>query len=904
MRALRAFLLRLMSPLDNDRNDREMTEEFESHLAMQIEDNLRAGMSPEQARREALLKSGGLETSKESCRDRRGLPLIETVSRDFGYALRQVRRSPGFAAAAVITLALGLTVNATIFFLVNDLFLRPLPATDPGKLVVIVQKIPQMPMLFPASYTDFLDFRRSAEGSSRDFPEMARAFSGIMAYLESAIQLSRPGEGGERTHVHAVSGNYFTVLGAQPMLGRLFLPGEGWTAGADAIIVLTYDTWKNRFAADPHIAGQLVKINGLPFTVVGVTQPKFVGAQWGTALSGFVPISMLPLMNPGGNEVFTNRGYTSVFMMGRLQQGASLAQARAATTLVMARLLKDYPQYHPPVEAAVVLRESMCRPSPLAANFTPLIASALMVMALLVLAITVANVANLLYARTADREREVAIRGALGATRWRLLSQLLAESTLLALAAGALGAMAAIAVVPTLGNLVVPGDMAPPANTGTDWRLFVFTFVASLATGILAGLLPSLKATRLEILPLLKNSPAVAGGRHRLRSLLVIAQVAFSCVVLICAGLAARSVQKLSQINLGFRPDHIFLATVDPSLQRYGNELSRLFHAQLLDKLRALPGVTSASIATHLPFDVGGSQRAGVWPEGQTPTESQKFLSVVCTSVDRAYLETIGTRIVAGRDFTAHDDGAAPRVVIINRALARMLWPNADPVGRRMALQGDAMQVVGVVDEMRVWAIADTNRPLVFYPLAQRFQQSVTIVARTGMDPIGISASVRRAVAELDPDMPIYNIRTLDQQIARSPMGMAPLRFGAAIAGAQGVIALFLATLGLYGLISHSVKRRRHEVGIRMALGATSSSVVNLVLREGLKLAGIGLTLGLLAALGLTRFLRGLLYGVPTFDPVSFSAVAALLIAVGILACWWPAHRAAKVDPVVALRTD
>jgi len=904
MRAVRAFLCRLMNLFDRDRKDGELAEEFESHLAMQIEDNLRAGMSAEQARREALLKSGGLETSKESCRDRRGLPLLETVLRDFAYATRQVRRSPGFSAVAVITLALGLTVNAAIFFLINDLFLRPLPATDPGKLVVIVQQMPQTPMLFPASYPDFLDFRRSAEGSSHDYPEMARAFSGIMAYLESAVQLSRRGEGGERTHVHVVSGNYFTVLGAQPMLGRLFLPGEGRTAGADAIMVLTYDTWKNRFAADPHIVGQRVKINGLAFTVVGVTQAKFVGAQWGTALSGFVPISMLPLMNPGGDEVFTNRGYTSVFMMGRLRQGASLAQARAATSLVMARLLKDYPQYHPPVEGAVVLRESMCRPTPLAANFTPLVASALMVLALLVLAITVANVANLLYARTADREREVAIRGALGATRWRLLSQLLAESALLALAAGALGATAAIAVMPLLGNMVVPGDMAPPANTGTDWHLFVFTLVASLATGIFAGLLPSLKATRLEILPWLKNSPAVTGGRHRLRSLLAIAQVAFSCVVLICAGLAARSVQKLSQLNLGFRPDHIFLATVDPSLERYSDERSRQFHAQLLDKLRALPGVTSASIATHLPFDVGGSQRGGVWPEGQTPTESQKFLSVVCTSVDHAYLETMGTRIVAGRDLTAHDDESAPRVVIVNRALARQLWPNGDAVGKRLSLQGDAMEVVGMVDEMRVWTMADASRPLIFYPLAQRFQQSVTIVVRTGMDPIGITASVKQAVAQLDPDMPIYNIRTLDQQIANSPMGMAPLRFGAVIAGAQGAIALFLASLGLYGLISHSVKQRTREVGIRMALGATSSSVVSLVLRNGLKLAGIGLALGLLAALGLTRFLGGLLYGVPTFDPVSFGAVAAVLTGVGILACWWPAHRAAKVDPVMVLRSE
>jgi len=814
-------------------------------------------------------------------------------------------KNPGFTAVAIITLALGLTVNATIFFMIDDWFLRPLPAADPGKLVMITQKIPQSQMLLQASYPDFLDFQRSAEGGSHDFPEMAKAFSGIMAYLESAVQMSRQGEAADRTYVHVVSGNYFTVLGAQPMMGRLFLPDEGRTAGADAILVLTYDTWKNRFAADPHIIGQLVKINGLPFTVVGVTQPKFVGAEWGAALSGFVPISMLPLMNPGGNEVFTNRGYLSVSMMGRLQQGASLAQARAATSLVMARLLKDYPQYHPPVEATVVLRESMCRPTPFVANFMPLVAGALMILALLVLAITVANVANLLYARVADREREVAIRGALGATRWRLLRQLLAESTLLALAAGATGAMAAIALTQLLGELIVSGDFAPRANTGTDWRLFVFTFAASLATGILTGLLPALKATRLEILPLLKNSPSVAGTRHRLRSLLVIAQVAFSCVVLICAGLAARSVQKLAQVDLGFRSDHIFLASVDPSLQRYSDERSRRFQTQLLDKLRALPGVTSASLASHLPFDVGGGQRAGAWPEGQTPTESQKFTLIPCTSVEHAYLQTLGTRVLAGRDFTAlDDDEAAPRVVIINRVLAQQLWPNSDAVGKRLSLQGDAMQVVGVVNEMRVWAMTDTNRPLIFYPLAQHFQNNVTIVVRTGMDPLQITASVKQAVAQMDPDLPVYKIRTLDQQIASSPMGMAPMRMGTIIAGGQGLIALFLATLGLYGLISHSVKRRTHEIGIRIALGAKPGNVLSILIGQGLRLVLIGLGLGLVAAFLVTRALSSVLYGVRPTDLVTFAGVSLLLAGVAVLASYLPARRAAKVDPMEALRYE
>ena len=823
---------------------------------------------------------------------------------DIRYALRKLSKTPGFTAVAIVTLALGLTVNATIFFLINDLFLRPLPAADPGRLVMIAQTTTQSQMMFPFSYPDFLDFQRSAEGGSHDFPEMAKAFSGIMAYLESAVQMSRPGEAADRTYVHLVSGNYFTVLGAQPMLGRLFLPDEGRTVGADAIIVLTYDTWRNHFAADPHIVGQTVKINGLPFTVAGVTQPKFVGAQWGTALSGFVPYTMLPQMNPGSSQLFSDRGDTSVFMMGRLQPGASLAQARAAASLVMARLMKDYAGMHPQGASAVVIRESMSRPSPFVANFTPLIAGALMILALLVLAITVANIANLLYARTADREREVAIRGALGATRWQLLRQLLAESTLLALAAGAVGAMAAIAVTPLLNKMIVSGDMAPAADTGTDWRLFVFTFAASLATGILAGVIPAWKATRLEILPLLKNSPAIAGDRHRLRSLLVIGQVAFSCVVLICAGLAARSVQKLAQINLGFRPDHIFLASVDPSLQRYSDERSRRFQAQLLDKLRALPGVTSASLSTHLPFDVGGSMHSGVWPEGQTPTYIQKFLSVVCTSVDHAYLATLSTRVVAGRDFTAHDDEAAPRVVIINRTLAQQLWPYGDAVGKRLSLQGDVMQVVGVVGEMRIWAISDTNRPLIFYPLAQHFQNNVTIVVRTGMDPMQVTASVKQIVAQLDPDLPVYNIRTLDQQIASSPMGMAPMRMGTIIVGGQGIIALFLATLGLYGLISHSVKRRTNEIGVRMALGAKPGNVLRILIGQGLRLVLIGLVLGLTAAFAVTRVLSGVLYGVQPTDLLTFSGVSLLLAGVAVLASYIPAHRAASIEPMQALRSE
>jgi predicted permease len=829
---------------------------------------------------------------------------MNSLLQDIRYALRQLRKTPGFTFVAVITLALGLTVNATIFFSINDLFLRPLPAQDSGRLVVIAQRAPQTSLDFPFSYQDFLDFRRYAEGDDHEVPEMAKTFSGIMAYMETPIHLSRMGESTERTFIHLVSGNYFTVLGAQPMLGRLFLPNEGKTVGADAIIVLTYDTWRSRFAADPHIIGQTVKLNGLPFTVVGVTQPKFVGAQWGTALSGFVPATMLPQMIPDRSQFIFDRGDTAFFMMGRLQPSVSLEQARAATALVMARLLKDYAGMHPQGAGVVVLRESMSRPSPFVANYTPLIASALMAMALLVLGITMANVANLLYARAADREREVAIRGALGATRWRLLRQLLAESTLLALAAGVIGAMAAVALSPILYKLIVPGEMAPPSQTGTDWRLFVFTFIASLVTGILAGLLPALKAIRLDVLPLLKNAPANAGSRHRLRSLLVIGQVAISCVVLICAGLALRSVQKLSHVNLGFRTDHLFLASVDLRLQRYSYDQGRRFQEQLLDKVRALPGVRIASLADAVPFDTGKGMRAGIWPEGQTPTESQKFLDVPCFAVDHAFLETMGTRIVEGRDFTNRDDASAPRVVIINRVMAQQLWPNADPVGKRLVLQRDAMQVVGVVGDMRIWAMTDTNRPLVFYPLAQNYQGNVTLVARTGMDPMQLTTPVKQIVGQLDPDLPLFNIRTMDQQIASSPFAMAPMRFGFVIAGAQGMIALFLATLGLYGLISHSMKRRTHEIGIRMALGAKPGNVLSILIGQGLRLVLIGLGLGLAAAFAITRALSSVLYGVQPTDLLTFAGVSLLLGCVAVLASYIPARRAVSIEPMQALRVE
>ena len=830
---------------------------------------------------------------------------MTTVLDDILYALRLLRKRPGFTAAAVLTLALGLTVNTVIFFFVDGFFLRPLPAKEPDRLVVIAQKSAQFEMPYPLSYQDFLDLRRSAEGDGQESPDMARAFSGLMAYNEEAVHLSRSDQVTERTWLHVVSDNYFAVLGVQPLVGRLFLPDEGRRPGADPIVVLTYDTWRSRFAADPGIVGQQVKLNGLPFTVVGVTPQGFHGAAWGTALSGFVPATMLGEMNPARRALLTSRGDTGFFLMGRLKDGVSLEQARAAVDVTMARLLKEYAQEHAPQVKAVVMREIRSRPSPFVAGYVPLVVSALMAMALLVLAIAAANVSNLLLARAADRQRELALRGALGASRWRLVRQLLIESVLLALGAGALGTAAALFVNPYLSLIGPGGDTAPPANTGTDWRLFVFTFSGSLVAGVLTGLLPALKATRLDLLRSLKEGePTMARARHPLRSLLVIGQVAVSCVVLICAGLAARSLQRLSHVNLGFQPDHLFLASFDLGRQRYDQDQGRQFHTQILERVLAMPGARDASLAEHVPFDVGGGMRGGITAQDRPAMDNSNFQFIPCPVVEHSFLRTMGIRILEGRDFTVRDDALVPHVAIINGVLARHFWPDTDPVGKRLLFQGDPIEVVGVVGDGRFWAITDRARPLVFLPLAQHYRDSLTLVVRTQGDPAQLTSAVHQIVRQLDPDLPVYNVRTMDHQIASSPLGLMPLRMGAMIAGIQGLIAVLLAALGIFGLVSFAVTRRTREIGIRMAMGARSVDIVRLVTWQGLRLALMGLACGLVLALGLTRTLAGLLYGVSPTDATVFVAVTLLVMLIVVCAGWLPARRAAKIDPMEALRCE
>lgn len=901
------FLRRLRGLAPRARLDREMSAEFEEHLARETERNIARGMRPADARWAAQRAFGGVEQLKELERDARGGRWLTDLLRDIRAGARSLAKKPGFVATAVLTLALGLAVNATIFSMISDLLLRPLPAVDPDRLVVMAQNVPKFHVNLPVSYPDFQDFREQIDATATEAPQLARAFSGLMAYREEEVHLSHPARGIERAWVHAASTDYFSVLGIAPQLGRLFLPTEGRAPGADPILVLSDACWRGRFGGDPAIIGQQIKLNGVPFTVVGVTPPGFVGAAWGAAISGFVPITMHPQLSRAQSYMIFARGDSACFMVGRLQPGISLTEARTAANLMMARLIAAHPDYHVAESSLLVLPENRSRPSPYVATRAPFILAALVLLSLLVLAVAVANVANLLYARAADRERELALRGALGASRGRLLRHLLTESVLLALLAGMVGTVSASALQSGLDQNFTPPGFAPGAPMGFDWRLPAFTLLASLVTGLLTGLLPALRATGLDILPLLKaDGPGATRTRHPWRSLLVVSQVAASSVVLVCAGLAARSLYQLSQIKLGFDPHRLLVATLDLGRQGYKETDGIKFLDELRRRVRVLPGVSGVTVGEYFPFETPIAGRGDVGAEGEPVPKEANFKVTFTATVDADYLPMLGLPIAEGRGFTEHDTKSAPPVAVISRSLATHLWPKQSAIGQRLVMsqRPPGIEVVGVLGNVRYVNMSSSSERLLFRPFAQHYKGRIKLVVHTASDPLLLISALRQVVRELDPDLPLADLRTLDDHMTRSPSALMLPRLGALVAGSQGVIALLLAALGVFGVVSFAVTRRTREIGIRIALGATPAGVVRLITSESVRLVAIGLAIGLLVALGVGRVLADLLYGISPADPWVFLAVPAIVLPVALVGCWLPISRATRVNPVSVLRAE
>ena len=819
---------------------------------------------------------------------------MDTLLLDLKYSLRSLRRSPGFTLATIAILGLGIGANATIFSLVNAVLLRP-PAgvENPGQLVAVYTSDFSGPRFGGSSYPDFLDFR-----------DQTTAFSGVLAYNFNQVSFS-DGTHSERGVGLTTTGNYFSLLGVRPALGRTFLTTED-TPGSAPVAVISHGLWQRSFGGDSGVVGRAIKLSGRPFTIVGVAPRGFEGL-----MRGFGPDVWVPVGASEGSGSFdrTRRGNRGLMVVGRLAPEKTLAEARTQLSVIAQHLYQAYPQNWTDVKnqarVVSVIPEDESRLFPQMRGAVVGFMALLVVVVGLVLLIACANVANLLLAKAAARRKEMAVRLLLGAGNGRLVRQLLTESVVLGLGAGAAG----LAVAGWVGGLI--NAFRPPVpvpislSVALDTRVVVFTVAVSLVTAIAFGLAPALALARPQLAGALKNDLGAAPGRkhHRLRDALVVVQMAVSLVLLVGGGLLIRALRSGQSIDPGMDAERVGMMSLDLNLQGYGDGPGRAFYQQLLEKVRALPGVEGVALGSQVPLNPFGGERQGIAIQGHARQEGED-LEFHESYVTPDYFRTLGVAVVRGRPFAKTDAPGAPGVAMVNETFARRYWSGADPLGKRISLNGDQgpwLEIVGVARDGKYGTLGEDPTPYFLVPLAQHYRGGVTLFVRTQNDPAQMLGPVRETIRMIDRDLPVVDVRTLTQHLSAS---LLPQRIAATLLGCFGVLALLLATLGVYSVIAYSVSQRTREIGIRVALGADRREVVKLVVRQGMTLVNIGGCIGLISAGGVSHLIRNLLYGVSALDPITFIGVSLLLGGIALLACYLPARRAARVDPIVALRTE
>jgi len=822
---------------------------------------------------------------------------MQTLWQDMRYGARMMVKNPGFTLIAVVTLALGVGANSVIFSVVNALLLRPLPVEKPEQLAAVYTSDFSSTQYGASSYPDYVDFR-----------DRNQVFSGTVAYMPTAFSLNVDGTN-ERAFGEVVSGNYFSTLGVKPALGRGFLPEEDRTPGERAVVVIGHKLWQNRFGGDPAVVGRAIKLNGHSFTIVGVAPEKYSGLIRGIASDLWVPAMMIKQAAPSA-DYLVERGDRGFLVMGRLKPGVTFYQAQADFRRIAEQLFKEWRQEWTNVrnQSRVIslLPEGQARILPDLRTPVLIIMSLLMTVVGLVLLIACANVANMSLARATARRKEIAVRLSLGASRGRLIRQLITESLSLSLLGGVAGLLIGVWGTDLLMAFKPPAPVPIEIDLGADWRVLGFTFGLSLLTGVLFGLAPALAASRPDLVASLKDEAGGATGRGRLRGALVIAQVALSLMLLICSGLFIRSLRNASSVDLGFDADNLLAMSMDLQLQGYTEPAGRNFSRQLLDRVRALPGIVSASVTDELPL--GSGSRRAITIEGYTaqPGESTEVNS---SSVAPGYIETLGVPMLRGRAFNEQDREGSPGVVIVNEAFARRYWSGQEPIGKRIQMgvarsganDSPYLEVVGVVKDGKYVTLDEEARPFFYLNLAQRYQSSPTLIVRTSGNPLDYLPAVRGEVAALDKNLPLYDVKTMRQHLG---LALLPARLAGSVLGVFGVVALIMAAAGIYGVMAYSVAQRTREIGVRMALGASAGAVLRLMTRQGMKLTLAGMAIGLAASLALTRLMKSMLFGVSATDPLTFVVVPLLLIMVAMLAALIPARRAARVDPMVALRVE
>jgi predicted permease len=911
---IREWLNRLWGTLRRTRADRDLEEELRLHLELAAEDARRRGDPPDRAARAARIEAGGLAHAMDELRDQRGLPWLEDLAHDLRYACRMLAGNPGFTIVSILSLTIGIGANCAVFSLADALLLRPLTVPRPAE-VVTVGSIDRLWGTTPvgaglvASYPDYVDLR-----------DRARSFDGLAAFTNMTVAFgtsarSAPSLAGSDTLPRPrlgmlVSGNFFQAMRVEPRLGRAFLPEEGQVPGRDAVVVLGHDFWEQEFGADPSVVGRTVRLNGIEFTVIGVSPAGFTGLDQHVRFEFYAPLMMWPRLIAYSNvHPLDARDLRSVVIKGRLKPGVTIAQAQTELSVIASDLDRAYPvksvtSRHQSLTVRTELENRIAQAPPNA-----MLIAMLTTLAGAVLLVACVNVAGLLTSRAPVRAREMALRLAIGAGRPRVIRQLMTESVLIAVIGGVLALGVGYAGVVLFRQIRFPTDLPIAPSFELDRRVLIVSLLTALASAIVFGLAPAFQATRAELIAVMKAADAAGPGRRRRwgRALLVSGQVAVSVVLLCVATFMYRGFRTQVDRGPGYRTDRVLTMTFEPSLVRYSETQSQQFFQQLVERARRAPGVTSAALASSVPMN--GFIPLTIVPEGFRFPAGVENVTVSGAAVDEQYFDTIGLAILKGRAFGATDSAIAPKVAVVNEQLARTYWPGQDPLGKRFRLNdslGPLVQIVGVAKTAKYTFLQEPPKSFAYLPYTQLPQRRMVLLAESQSDPASLAAPLRDVVRGLDANQPIANVRTMEEIYRMRTITILNVIIG--LVAALGAMGLGLAIVGLYGLVAYAASRRTKEIGIRMAIGADRATVLRMVLRQGLALASAGLVVGLLASAGAARVLGAMFPGGSTregrIDVVAFLLVASTVLAVTLVAAYVPARRASRVSLTEALRYE
>jgi macrolide transport system ATP-binding/permease protein len=887
--------LRLRSILRRSRVEKELDEELQFHLEHKIEEGIAKGLSPRDARYEALRAIGGLEQRKEEVRDTRRVHWLTDFVDDIRYAIRSLRRTPALAAFVVLTLAFGIGMTSTTFSMVDGLILRPYPVPHPGNVVSLVSTSRDN-SFEDFSYREYLDIRGAV-----------KSYDGLIASsdMRTVGFSATPGATPRIKGGMLVSANYFRVLGVEPRLGRAFRDDEDTAPGRDAVVVLSPDLWKQEFASDPSVVGKTLRLNGRDFTVIGVAPDTFTGMLTFVRPDLYVPIAMAPVFSTNPQKkFFADRDDRELNIYGRLRRGTSLTEARSEAAVLARSFERDYPELNRNRGAAVHTQLEMQTRS----EFGPwkfIVIFAILSLAVLLVACT--NVAGLLLSRARSRTREIAIRLAIGAGRFRLVRLLLTESLLLASLGGLGGIAIAYGGIRFFGTVNVPTELPFALPFHMDGRVLLASLTLSLLSAVLCGLAPALQSARADLLHGLKTADIDVPGRKRLwgRNILVVAQVSTSLMLLTAAFLMVRDFKHGLVEGTGFTKDHLLMTRFDPRLVQYNSAQMQQFYKILADRARALPGVQYAGLTQNPPLGLEPFDRLAFVPDGfQMPRDRENFTSMIDT-VDEGYFDAMGLAITRGRGILASDTAVTRRVAIVNDHFAQHYWPGQDVIGKHIRLDnrnGAPVEIVGVARTVKYRATTEPPMDFLYVPLAQRPVARMTLLLRSSGDPLQLVKPLKDVVASLDANLPMLQTRTYEE-LYRYNVVEGP---GVAVQMVMlmGGVALLLAVAGLYGVVAYNASRRTREIGIRIAIGAGPADVLRLVMGKGLQLVGIGAAIGIAMGLGVERLLNSMMFNGVGVDIVVYAVVVPSLVAVTMLAAYIPARKAARIAPTLALRCD